>query len=924
MRTACRCLQLALLLLWADAGMAQTAAPADFVARATDSAAQAFSRGQPVPDWIDTTVTAPDTVSQAPLVIRLSDFQAHVDQESEIYVHYMSQANEASMLTTEGRIEIAFQPEYQKVALHYLHVLRGTTVMDKTGEAEIHFLQREQSLNEGIYTGLFTASIVVDDIRVGDTVDIAYSIKGQNPVFGGKFLDSATWASAFPIQRKRVTLNAPADRKIFYRIIGDGMPIQIREQKTGNRQITRFAGDNLPSVDVEQYAPSEINQFRQIQFSEFKNWQQVAQWADALFSVKPESNAVDEVTANMIDPADPEKAVQRALDYVQNEIRYLSLSLGENSHKPFPPDVVIARRYGDCKDKALLLVTLLRRLGFEAEPVLISTTAPKGQNRYLPSPVIFNHAIVRTVVNGKAYFLDATRSAQYGPLDNMGQSHAGAEVLIIDPQSDHLAIVPPDRWSAQLSNVRTEHVLVRKVDGPAEMKVLHHYAGLEAEIIRFYVARQTKDQLRRSYLSWVLQRYPNASTTAAPVVTDNRQDNSLDIEMNYRIPGYLEKTATGWKASYSASNMKERFYVPQSPRRNQALIVPTEPAMSRYVFELILPDDFDAEYKPFENTISNTGFLAKNMLTFKGHVAQATVDLSLRADRVPAAEVPAYVADVRKLGVMISNEFAIHKSDLKKDNLHLLLDTPLKQRLMDQQQESVNKNTLLINEAHTAGAPAGEALCARGMSYAQLGKKQDALNDIQSALATAPTSLTLLRCRAGILFTTGDMKAGLNDFAKVIAAGNAEAQTLFQVGMSNYELGKYREAADAFAQSVEQSAGPEEKMRAEIMRMIAVQHSVPHRTVSTAFADQNDWPGIMVNVINGSKSEDDVLRQIHHRTDDELEYALSDGYYYLAQLNLMAGNRIKATVYLTRAADKGILTSPLYPAMRLELDKLHK
>ena len=67
-----------------------------------------------------------------------------------------------------------------------------------------------------------------------------------------------------------------------------------------------------------------------------------------------------------------EERVVAALEFVQSEIRYFSVSLGENSHRPASPDIVLKRRYGDCKDKSLLLMTLLDELKIPSKVVLLT------------------------------------------------------------------------------------------------------------------------------------------------------------------------------------------------------------------------------------------------------------------------------------------------------------------------------------------------------------------------------------------------------------------------------------------------------------------------------------------------------------------------------------------------------------------------
>ncbi|MFX9123810.1 DUF3857 domain-containing protein, partial [Acinetobacter baumannii] len=76
-------------------------------------------------------------------------------------------------------------------------------------------------LENGVYSGQVTASILIDDLRVGDTLDIAFSTSGQNPVFGSKYFGSSLWDQSLPMLRRRVVLNHPIDRAINWRMVGD-------------------------------------------------------------------------------------------------------------------------------------------------------------------------------------------------------------------------------------------------------------------------------------------------------------------------------------------------------------------------------------------------------------------------------------------------------------------------------------------------------------------------------------------------------------------------------------------------------------------------------------------------------------------------------------------------------------------------------
>ena len=106
----------------------------------------------------------------------------------------------------------------------------------------------------------------------------------------------------------------------------------------------------------------------------------------------------------------------RAIAFVEGEIRYTALDMGKNSHEPNAPETVVARRFGDCKDKSVLLVALLHEAGIAAEPVLVDTEGRESLAGRLPSAVVFDHVVVRAHLDGKPLWIDPTRDPESGPL----------------------------------------------------------------------------------------------------------------------------------------------------------------------------------------------------------------------------------------------------------------------------------------------------------------------------------------------------------------------------------------------------------------------------------------------------------------------------------------------------------------------------
>src|SRR5262249_7398246 len=153
------------------------------------------------------------------------------------------------------------------------------------------------------------------------------------------------------------------------------------------------------------------------------------------------------------------------------------------------PNVVLTRRYGDCKDKSLLLITLLKELGIPSDPVLLQFGRRNGLERSLPSPGLFNHVIVRVNVDGHFYYLDPTRLGQHGRLDRMGQLHEGTQVLLIDRDTHQLTTISSANVADLVGNDVSETATLPKFGADAELEVRQRWNGVAAEAVRIVIER---------------------------------------------------------------------------------------------------------------------------------------------------------------------------------------------------------------------------------------------------------------------------------------------------------------------------------------------------------------------------------------------------------------------------------------------------
>src|SRR5262245_51260930 len=240
----------------------------------------AFSLGDPIPAWVEP-VAIPDVSQLHPIVLRLADNQYLIDGEPVIYVRRALMVNDAASLSSAGQISIPFVPQYHKLQLHTVRLFRKGESLDRTASSTVRFLQRETSLEQGLYSGEVTASVLVSDLRVGDTLEFAYSLHGHNPVFGGKFFETASWDQSFPTVLRRIILNHRVGRQISWRVIGDrkAKPVVPTEVTQGEMRRLVFEERAIGKVDVEPSTPPSYLAHRRMQFSEFSGWDDVVAWA---------------------------------------------------------------------------------------------------------------------------------------------------------------------------------------------------------------------------------------------------------------------------------------------------------------------------------------------------------------------------------------------------------------------------------------------------------------------------------------------------------------------------------------------------------------------------------------------------------------------------------------------------------------------
>lgn len=256
---------------------------------------------------------------------------------------------------------------------------------------------------------------------------------------------------------------------------------------------------------VVHYAANDIAQGAQL-------WANIGQWYDGLAA--PQTAVTSEIAARARElvgnESDFTARVEKIAEFLQREIRYVGIEIGIGGYQPHPAAEVFHDRYGDCKDKATLLIAMLNSIGVHATYVLVDTrrgfvdaAVPSIDGNHaiaaIEVPEGYTDARLKTIVktrNGQ-HFLIFDPTNQYVPLGLLPtylQGSIGTLVNGANSQAVQLPVVPPD------GDV-TERVgqLQLAADGALQGSVTETRVGASSGRERNYFAENTEKE-RREYV----------------------------------------------------------------------------------------------------------------------------------------------------------------------------------------------------------------------------------------------------------------------------------------------------------------------------------------------------------------------------------------------------------------------------------------
>lgn len=847
-----------------------------------------YTRDLALPAWIAPLAAAAPATHKDPVVIRLAESQVFLGARTSLLVHRVVQVNEKASLREIGQYRMSFNPAYQKLVVHRIVVQRAQQQLDRTSATKIRLVDREEELDADVLGGRVTAQILLEDVRVGDSLDIVYSIEGTNPVFGDRWSDSFNLDDKAPIERRRIVVTHPQSRPIQWRQLGDHRrsPVSATVEPAGMRERLILEARDMDGVQFEPSIPASFIPVQLIQISEYRSWNEVAQWAARLFPGGRPSPAVQALAPQFAKSGSTIRQASEALHWVQEQIRYLSVSIGENSHRPQAPDEVLRRRYGDCKDKTNLYLAILAALGIRGEPVLVATSATELPGRMLPTPEWFDHVIVRVHVDGKTYYVDPTRTDELGDLPALVSAFPGAHVLPASMNVESLLVLPAAASSSPTLE-REESWTIEEFDGDAILELRQRWRGLHALAARGGWGRASKSEREDTLLAGLEKNYPGVRLLGDPVTKNLENGAVFSVTARFTVPAAVALRDGTYELPYHSGIVDGTIGLPEKLSRSFPFALAGGTFHGRYLAHVQWPRHARTTIEPLARHLDNAFFSAHSEVVQQGNRLELVFDYRLKRAEIGKDEVLALQRESKTMFDLMEGAFRFQKdwaadpgfgaaSYRELEAMTFLVSAGELWKLLEQPK---------WDEKQTERACGGAILFLNADTIPHARELSDLL---AARLEKMTNSAKAQTCTVGLAFANGDPERASQLFGGRALGDSRQAPFQAELLLA---LGKTEQARISLLGEFDRLRSDGSLSQLQAVKLLALLQrtggQLPTELVDYIAPDVDPtWPKPIASMLLDGLQEDDLIR-LAEQSDGDLRAArLAEAWYYVGQHRL--------------------------------------
>jgi cellulose synthase operon protein C len=568
--------------------------------------------------------------------------QLRSDYQTIHHVQLVIAVGSANDVPTYRTRTIQYSPQSQQLNVSRARIYRGeghNIEADDLGESAV----TDESV--AAYYDLRARQYRFRDLNVGDVIELEYSITptASANAYGHYFAELVAFGGVLPCDLQRYVLHAPVE-----------IHLSSAEHLLSHAQLRRHRDENIylwekrktAALVREPHSPSWSEQGAYVHVSNFQSWQALGKWyADLIrpqFELNPElTSQVSEIVARHPNRLDRVAAID---ELVLNDTRYVALEFGVYGFKPYPVSQTFSRRFGDCKDKASLMIALLRAAGIDADIALVRTQRLGNIISKPASVSIFDHAIV--YVPEFDLWMDGT--AEFARLRELPVEDQGVMALTVGLDGEAVLRRSPrssaaDNYSRRTINARLD------ADGTIHFSGATYVRGEDAPELRRHL------EVRDAKLGYVRDRL--AQVLPAVEIHDVELPVGSSEAVSLSFSGDLATFRGRHLATLPSSWMERNYLTTVAPgtSRSQDLLLQA-PWTTEEEIHIQLPPGSRIGSLPESQNITSAFGNARLDYRINGSEITVLSNVQFKQTRIPASQFSAFH------GFAASLEKAFHRN----------------------------------------------------------------------------------------------------------------------------------------------------------------------------------------------------------------------------------------------------------------------
>jgi len=449
--------------------------------------------------------------------------------------------NYTKALTEKGRREgqsmsFQFTLPYDRTTVKLLELIKPDgSVVPVDVETQSKVMIDRSQMGSNIYNpNSKVLQVGIPGVQIGDVVHVIVCQETMKRYMPDTWDDYQVFESTAPIQHAVYEVHAPKDRPLSCIALREPVESTVshrREERDG-RIVYRWEISDVPQFYAEPDMPPAYTVVQRLLVSTLPDWKAISSWYWQLS--KPHLDAttpeMQETVSKLIEGVtDRQKRIEAIFYWVSKQVRYMGITIEDESPGWEPHDVKLTfeNRHGVCRDKAALLVAMLRLADIEAYPVLIDVGPKKDAE--VPA-VMFNHAIVAVRDGDEYQLMDCTDE---NTKDLLPKYLCNRSYLVAHPDGETLQTSPIIAAQENLVHVETVGEIDSRGNLTAETNI--RLDGINDNAYRGFFASNKPEERRRFFEGVLKVALPTATLTDFEIRPADVQDTSVALSIRLRF-----------------------------------------------------------------------------------------------------------------------------------------------------------------------------------------------------------------------------------------------------------------------------------------------------------------------------------------------------------------------------------------------------